>query len=85
MFKIVFSGTFTGTPTFTAPTSTAGALVTAGHYSRADLSTLKVRRSENYQVESFLYAAFFLPFKSCAADTSFVKCQIGIYQREMRF
>ena len=32
-------------------------------------------------------AAFFLPFPfmSCAADTSFVKCQIGIYQREMRF
>ena len=51
MFKIVFSGTFTGTPTFTAPTSTAGVLETVALCSRADLSTLKVRCCENYQVE----------------------------------
>ena len=78
MFTIVFSGTFTGTPIFTAPTSTAGVLETVAHCSKADPSTLKVL---------LFYAEFFLPFPfmSCAADTSFVKCQIGIYQREMRF
>ena len=48
----ILSGTFTGTPTFTAPTSTAGVLETVAHSSRADLSTLKVRCCENYQVES---------------------------------
>ena len=60
MFEIVFSGTFTGTLTFTAPTSMAGVLETAGHYSRADLSTLKVRCSENYEVESFMQHFSFL-------------------------
>ena len=49
----VFAGTFTGTPIFTAPTSTAGVLETVAHSSRADPSTLKVL---------LFYAEFFLPF-----------------------